>query len=273
MSTKIGFNFSENTSEYETVIIGNPKEENVPRKCLAEIRFPGVYKPYTYYNELFDLKVGDRVFVDGKLEGTMGVVVNVSYNFKIKLSDYKKVVGRVDTNVKGEFHFAESHFVTFNPVALPYSKAETWFRYLGINDDEDYVSNTDGTTFSLETLEGLVFNQTDLEEGGEIYMENGVEYIELNGTKGKAIVVGSKPYLVEFTYKNGEISELYCECYHVTPCKHCFATLMQLRDIVKFIEENYNEQYEKTNYFAAILKNKFFNLAIDSNKTGSINIG
>ncbi len=271
MSTKIGFNFSENTSENETVIIENPKEENAPRKCLAEIRFPGVYKPYTYYNELFDLKVGDRVFVDGKLEGTTGVVVNISYNFKIKLSDYKRVVGRVDTNVKGEFHFAESHFVTFNPVALPYSKAETWFRYLGINDD-GYVSNTDGTTFSLETLEGLVFNQTDLEKGGEIYMENGVEYIELNGEKGKAIVVSSKPYLVEFTYKKGQISELYCECYHVTACKHCFATLMQLRDTVKFIEENYNEQYEKTNYFASVLKNQLFTFAVDSKSIGSISL-
>ncbi len=270
MSTKIGFNFSENTSDNETVIIENPKEENIPRKCLAEIRFPGVYKPYTYYNELFDLKVGDRVFVDGKLEGTMGIVVNISYNFKIKLSDYKCVIGKADTSVQGEFHFAGSHFVTFDPTALPYEKALTWFKAPEL--DEDYVSETDGSSFSLETLEGLVFNQTDLEKGGEIYMENGVEYIELNGTKGRAIVVTSKPYQVEFTYKNGEISELYCECYHVTPCKHCFATLMQLRDTVKFIEENYNEQYEKTNYFAAILKGKFFNLAIDSNKTGSINL-
>lgn len=272
MITKIGFKFNGNTTECETVTREIPKEEAAPRKCLAEIRFPGVYKPYTYYNELFDLKIGDRVFVDGKLEGTMGVVVNITYNFKIKLSDYKRVIGKADTDVKGEFHFAEGHFVAFDPTALPYGKAETWFRCSEINN-EDYVSSTDNSTFSLETLEGLKYNQIGLEKGGEIYMENGVEYVELNGTKGKAIVVTSKPYLVEFTYNKGEISELYCECYHVTPCKHCFAALLQLRETVKFIEENYKEQYEKAKCFAAILKGKFFNMTIDGNKTGSISVG
>ena len=270
MSTKIGFNFSENTSENETVIIENPKEGNSPRKCLAEIKFPGVYKPYTYYNELFDLKVGDRVFVDGKLEGTMGIVVNISYNFKIKLSDYKCVIGKADTNVQGEFHFAGSHFVTFDPAALPYEKSLTWFKVPELN--EEYVSETDGSSFSLETLDGLKFDEYDLENGKEIYMENGVEYLELNGTKGRAIVVTSKPYLVEFTYKNGQISELYCECYHVTPCKHCFATLLQLRETIKNIEQNYTEEFEKTNYFASVLKTQFFTFAVDSKSTGSINL-
>ncbi len=270
MSTKIGFNFSENTLDNGTVIIENPKEENSPRKCLAEIRFLGVYKPYTYYNELFDLKVGDRVFVDGKLEGTMGVVINITYNFKIKLSDYKCVIGKADTSVQGEFHFAGSHFVTFDPTALPYEKALTWFKAPEL--DEDYVSETDGSSFSLETLDGLNFDEYDLENGKEIYMENGVEYIELNGTKGKVIVVSSKPYLVEFTYKNGQISELYCECYHLTPCKHCFATLLQLRETIKNIEQNYTEEFEKTNYFASVLKTQFFTFAVDSKSTGSINL-
>lgn len=270
MSTKIGFQINESIPE-RAIVVPENVEEIAPRKCLAEIKFPGVHKPYTYYNELFDLKIGDLVFVDGKLEGTMGVVVNITYNFKIKLSDYKRVIGKADTNVQGEFHFAGSHFVTFDPTALSYGKAITWFKAPKI-DEEEYVSDTDGSSFSLETLEGLKFDEYDLENGKEIYMENGVEYLELNGTKGKAIVVTSKPYQVEFTYKNGEISELYCECYHVTPCKHCFATLLQLRETLKTIEENYHEQYEQTKYFATILKPKFFTFAVDSKTTGSINL-
>lgn len=270
MSTKIGFQFNENTPEREIVVPEIPEEETAPRKCLAEIKFPGVHKPYTYYNDLFDLKIGDRVFVDGKLEGTMGVVVDITYNFKIKLSDYKRVIGKADTNVQGEFHFAGSHFVTFDPIALPYEKALTWFKSPEI--DEEYVSETDGSSFSLETLEGLKFDEYDLKNGKEIYMENGVEYLELNGTKGRAIVVTSKPYQVEFTYKNGEISELYCECYHLTPCKHCFATLLELRQTLKTIEQNYSEEYENSNYFAIISKPKFFTFAVDGKTTGSINL-
>ncbi len=271
MSTKIGFNFSENIPERETVMREIINEETpVIQKSLVEIKFPDVYKPYTYYNDSFALKIGDHVFVDGKLEGVMGVVVNITYNFKIKLSDYKRVIGKAETNVQGEFHFAGSHFVTFDPNSLTFEKALTWFK--APEEDEEYVSGTDGSSFVLENLEGLNYDEGDLGDGYEIYMENSVEYLELNGTKGRAIVVTSKPYIVEFTYKNGEISELYCECYHVTPCKHCFATLLQLREALKCIEENYSAEFEKANYFATILKGKFFTFAVDSKTTGSINL-
>ena len=59
----------------------------VPRQSLVQIRFPGKGMALTYFNDLFDLKVGDRVYVDGKLEGQLGHVVDVSYNFKIKISE------------------------------------------------------------------------------------------------------------------------------------------------------------------------------------------
>ena len=271
MTTKIGFNFNESSTEKREVIIPEAvTDDQIIRKSLVEIKFPDVYKPYTYYNDSFNLKLGDRVFVDGKLEGVMGVVVNITYNFKIKLLDYKRVIGKADANVQGEFHFAGSHFITFDPNALPYSKALTWFK--APEEDEEYESGADGSTFPLETLEGLKFDEYDLENGKEIYMENGVEYLELNGTKGRAIVVTSKPYIVDFTYKDGEISELYCECYHLTPCKHCFATLLQLRDTLNSIESNYADLYEKTNYFATVLKTAFFNVVVDSKTTGSINV-
>ena len=270
MNKKIGFNFNENSFKRNITVSEFFEETIVPRKCLAEIKFPDVHKPYTYYNDTFDLKIGDRVFVDGKLEGNVGVVVSITYNFKIKLCDYKRVVGRADTNVQGEFHFAGSHFVTFDSATLSFEKALTWFR--APEKEEEYVSGTDGSSFTLDTLEGLNFDEYDLENGKEVYMENGVEYLELNGTKGRAVVVTSKPYIVEFTYKNGEISELYCECYHVTPCKHCFATLLQLREALKCIEDNYSAEFEKSNYFATILKGKFFSFAVDSKMKGSVKL-
>lgn len=47
---------------------------------------------WAYYNDSFDLKVGDFVYVEGKLEGYRGQVTEVNYSFKIKPSDYKKVI-------------------------------------------------------------------------------------------------------------------------------------------------------------------------------------
>ena len=59
-----------------------------PVKSVVRVHFPARNMTLSYYNDLFDLKVGDIVFVEGKLEGLRGRVVDVTYNFKIKLSDY-----------------------------------------------------------------------------------------------------------------------------------------------------------------------------------------
>ena len=80
-----------------------------------------------YYNDSFDLKVGDFVYVEGKLEGYRGQVTEVNYSFKIKLSDYKKVIAVIDTNVKGDFYLAGSHVVSFDRNAIPFSKNAEYF--------------------------------------------------------------------------------------------------------------------------------------------------
>ena len=59
-----------------------------PRKSVVQVSFPGRGGALTYYNDQFDLKVGDRVYVEGKLEGQLGYVAAVNYSFKIKLSEY-----------------------------------------------------------------------------------------------------------------------------------------------------------------------------------------
>ena len=125
---KIGFNGS--AEEYRKT----SKEECsicpavTPRKSVVRVHFPARNMDLSYYNDAFDLKCGDIVFVEGKLEGLRGRVVDVAYNFKIKLSDYKKVISVADTNVRGEFFFAGSHFVTFDRGTLPYEKVITWFK-------------------------------------------------------------------------------------------------------------------------------------------------
>ena len=96
----------------------------------------------SYYNGEFDLKVGDRVYVDGKLEGQLGYITGVSYNFKIKLSDHKKVIAVVDTEVHGQFFLAGSHFIAFDPAVLPKEQIALWFK-APAQDDEEYVSKID----------------------------------------------------------------------------------------------------------------------------------
>lgn len=239
----------------------------VPRKSLVQVRFPGKGMALTYYNDLFDLKVGDRVYVDGKLEGQLGCITEISYNFKIKLSDYKKVIAVVDTTVHGEFHMAGSHFVTFDPTALPVSQIALWFKAPS-KEDEEVISSTDDSSFRLDDLKSMNISAAVAERGHDYYIENRVRYICLDGTKGLAIVEGSESYIVEFEYRNGEISHLICECPCGYTCKHEFAAMLQLKETLELIDKHYSEKFERTGYFVAITKGTLFAFAIDGKATG-----
>lgn len=243
----------------------------VPRKSLVQIRFPGKGMALSYYNDQFDLKVGDRVYVDGKLEGQLGCITEISYNFKIKLSDYKKVIAVVDTTVHGEFHMAGSHFVTFDPSTLPVHQIALWFK-APIKEDEEVISSTDDSSFRLEDLKSMNISTAVAERGHDYYMENRVRYICLDGAKGLAIVEGSESYVVEFEYRNGEISHLICECPCGYTCKHEFAAILQLRETLEIIDKHYAEEYERAGYFAAITKGALFAFAIDGKDTGSFTL-
>lgn len=240
-----------------------------PRKSVVRIHFPARNMTLSYYNDAFDLKRGDIVYVDGKLEGLRGRVVDITYNFKIKLSDYKRVISVADTKVKGEFHFAGSHFVTFDRTSLPYEKIITWFK-APETEDEVYASGNDDSSFRLDDLSTMKISSSVAERGHDYFMENKVCYITVDGSHGRAIVEGSQAYELEFEYRNGEISNLTCNCFCSYPCKHEFAAMLQLKETLGIIEKNHARLYEGSSYFAAVSKGTLLNFAIDGKDSGSI---
>ena len=104
------------------------------------------------------------------------------------------------------------------------------------------------------------------------FINNCVEYIELDHGKGRAIVSGSEPYIVEFNFKGGSVSGLTCSCYCAGVCKHEVATMLQLRDTLDNIAENY-KSIDTDTYIAIVDKAAFFNNALAGKKHGTITIG
>lgn len=243
-------------------------QNNTARKSVVRVYFPVRNMTLSYYNDMFDLQKGDIVYVDGKLEGLQGRIVDVTYSFKIKLSDYKRVIAVVDTSVKGQLYFAGSHIISFDPEALPFEKVKTWFSAPA--EDEEYVIGESGESFPLDDLGEMKISHEIADRGNEYYMENKVCYISVDGTQGKAIVTGRENYIVEFTYDNGEISNLVCSCFCSYSCKHEFAVMLQLRECLEIIYEEYNDEY--SDYFAAISKGVFINTIFNNKQTGEINI-
>ena len=108
------------------------------------------------------------------------------------------------------------------------------------------------------------------ERGRAYYVDNRVRYLSIDGTKGYAIVEGTEGYEVEFIYDNGEISHMVCTCYCSGNCKHEYATLLQLREMLEMIAKHYAKEYEQSGYFAAVHKGTLFQFSIDWKETGKI---
>ena len=274
MKFKIGF-----SAEPEVPAVPAPKKGlphcDSPRKSLVQVYFPARNMTLSYYNDTFDLHEGDVVFVEGKLEGMPGHVTAVSYSFKIKLSDYKRVIGRADTDVHGTFQAAGSHLVTFDPDVLPYEKVRTWFLPPEMEED-GYVSGQgeNGSSIPLEDLNLLEASPAVWDRGRAYYRENKVVCISLEDDRGRAIVLGSKPYELEFRYgkEGGSVSDLVCPCYCAYPCKHQAALLLQMRDIMDHVWKYYTGDHEVSDCLTAVSWDAFFSYVISTRKDASITL-
>ena len=234
----------------------------VPVKSIVRVAFPDRGAAYAYYNDQFDLREGDFVYVEGKLEGARGIVIEVNRNFKIRLSDYKRVIGRADTAVSGSFQLAGKYLIALDRGALPYEKAITWFKAPKKPEDE-YVSGSDGAAFALSRLKSVPFPEGAVARGEAYYEGNRVVYLEVDNGRGRAIVAGTAFYELAFAFDGTRVGSLTCDCYVTALCKHEYAAMLALREILKRVPEN-------AEYFAAIERNAFFDCALSENAKGEI---
>ncbi len=271
MAFKIGFaeKFSEEQKTAE--VCSAPKQDLTPRKSVVSVYFEKRNTSLTYYNDRFDLRLGDLVYVEGKLEGVRGRVTELNYNFKIKVSDYKRIIAVADTDVKGEFFMAGNHFVTFEKGALPAGKALAWFKAPTDTEDE-IASGEDDGEFHLDDLSGMNVSPDVAQRGHDYYLANKVRYICLDAKSGYAIVEGGETYEVEFKFEAGKIKSLTCSCFCTGKCKHEFAALLQLKETLELIEKQYSEKFARSGYFAAINKGTLFAFAVDGKENGGFTL-
>lgn len=267
MKFKIGFSGYEEEQQTAEQLAEMPGEMQ-PVKSVVQVRFPSQGRSYSYYNDRFDLHVGDIVFVEGKLEGVKGIVTELSRTFKIRLSDYKRVIAVADTEVKGRLYFGGSHLIAFDKDVIPYDKIRAWF--LPPESEEEYAVGYDDESVHIDDPRAFGFRSEIAERGFDYYNRCKVVYISVDGESGRAIVEGSRAYELTFDYFAGEISNLTCRCFCSYHCKHEFAMLLQLRETLRMIEELYDDEYGESDYFAAISKSALLTYAMDREEKGSI---
>ena len=79
MAFKIGFAAEHPENKPAEVTYTMPQQAATPSKSVVQVYFAGRNMTLAYYNDQFDLHCGNIVYVDGKLEGMRGRVMEVNY--------------------------------------------------------------------------------------------------------------------------------------------------------------------------------------------------
>ncbi len=231
MSRIIGFATSENNFQLEQK--GALNKTVAP--SLVLVFFPSIGRSYSYYNDKFDLKVGDIVFVEGKLFGERGEVEEVTRNFKIKLSDYKRVISVADTDVHGDFFEICNSIVSYDLKALNFEKVISW---LMPADGEEFFTQKSENFFPITDLSKLGAKPEIIERGMDYFKNERVLFLQLSKTAVRAIVAGEEYYTVEFDRCGNELSSPTCSCFCFGACKHEVAAMLKLKELLESVDSD-----------------------------------
>lgn len=268
MALQIGFTAQNVQKAPEEKEIAATPRAAAPRASLVRVRFEDG-PSHTYYNDSFDLQVADFVYVEGARANQLGRITEVGYDFKIRRSEYQRVLFVVEREVHGKFYLTPSHFISFKEGSFSPERARLWL--LGPQDEEQPLVGHSQQAVSVVEFPALA-GEAVMERGESYYEQGRVHYLSLCGTRGYALVCGSEYYEVEFSFsvETGLLSDVLCTCPCVGICKHEVATVHSLLEILGHVHRHYGNEYKKSGSFVAVEKSRFLSLALENKESGSI---
>ena len=235
---------------------------------LVQVYFVAKDDAFLYLCENLILHEGDHVYVSGKMKDTLGIVVNVRHQFKVRPSKYERVIAKIDTQLQGEFKIFNRLLLSFDRKSLGKEKISQWF--FSPQGEEPYISTYRPAPFPLDDLTQFPIEHARLERGLQYYKEQRVVYMCIDDRYGYAIVRGSEHYEVEFEYNNGIIEDISCNCYCDGHCKHEFAVLLELQYMLQIVESEFKNEYSKNRYVATIDKDMVWQMSVRWTNKGTI---
>lgn len=195
----------------------------------------------SYLCDIENIKQGDVVTVEGKLEDETGVVEKVLTAFRVPRYEMRWVESVVDRDVSGNYFRVENDMISFNSALTVDKFVALCMRQKYKNDTAYGDNNVEIDVFDAQNCE-LFDREVIKERGREIYKDDGVEFISLQNGVGKAIVFGNDWYELDFRYENGKITYLVCECPYFDACKHEYAFLLKFKEVLEKIKERTNTE-------------------------------
>jgi hypothetical protein len=230
---KIGFNIEseESTNEVPALSPVGPVPQE-PVRSLVQVRFENDGRTLTYYNDLFALAPGDRVFVSGKLAGMPGIVVSVTTKFKINLANYEKVISMANMEVRGSYEKILDKMVSYDSVALSPDQFRAWC--MPPKGDDVEIITGDGYDIALSDMSSEdEISQAIFDRAIEYCRNGNVAYISMIGGTGTAFVFGTEWYEINFRLESGHLVEMYCDCPYPGLCKHLVAVAIIINGLTE----------------------------------------
>ena len=219
------------------------RSTNRPVKSLVKVRFVHRHQHLTYYNDQFNLKEGDVVYVSGKLAGEPGVVTLITTKFCTHTHYFERVLSRLDLTIHGSFTQVGDNMVSFPEIAITPDQFDGWITPPADplqEGEEDEIIAGEGFTVDINQLEccqeitdAVASRAIDCCEDGR------VRYLCIQNGVGRAYVQGQKWYRVDFCFAEGVMTDIYCNCPYPELCKHETAvalTLWKLYQRAEFCE-------------------------------------
>lgn len=255
---KIGFNIKNETVGEVSAKCYKPVEET-PVRSVVTVRFD-CGREYPYYNDKFNLKIGDKVFVDGKLYGKLGVVADVTTRFKVSRSIYKDVIAKLDFNISGSFKKCGNYMLEKGVDVVSKQQIISWFvpPYVPKNDTDKPEIFLTGEGYSCKIGE-LNCDENIIDNAFYSLENDELKAVVVNNGEGTAVIEGNNTHVVEFKISSNQITDIYCDCVSPHFCKHCAAMCILLSSFVK------NEYIESSNSFFAVNSEWFFKIIEDKN--------
>lgn len=269
MKTPIGFSMQTNENEEKQHNLDNP-QENATAPSVITVSFVNG-KQYPYYNDRFDLKVGDYVYVDGKLAGIRGRVISQTYQFCVNLKYYKRVLQKIDCTVHGTFTKSGMFLVCQDANTVPYSQIRPWFFPPETEDEKDEIVYGEGFQINLSEKNNISANSEyeTYRDGVEHFYDAAVQYISCYHGNGVAIVEDDsapQSYVtVSFHYAGGNMESIYCDCIEPSYCAHIPAVALTFR----YLLDNHIISEENPDFCA--LSEEVFNRLVET-QNGTISV-
>lgn len=229
----VGFGAEDEKKPEQAAVTGVQETQVSP--TLVSVRFEEHGRTLTYYNDRFALKEGDRVFVSGKLEGQIGLVESVTTKFRIRLSDYQRVVSTAQTPIAGTYTPVMDKMRSYDAEALAPEAFRKWILPPDpMERPDDEITVGGGWTVPIDDparAEGV--DHAAMDRAVDYCRSGKVAYIAVRDGVGTAYIEGRHWYEVTFRLDHGALVEAFCDCPYCGLCKHLLAVGITLTALLR----------------------------------------